>query len=103
VPSRTGVDLLPEPQQRARLQRNISENVHIFTRLVCSKKRSTAREMRLSENTVKNYVYRIFNKLGVSNRVEVAMYAANQRPFSGNGSSSAARPSLVEGGIAMAD
>jgi DNA-binding NarL/FixJ family response regulator len=42
--------------------------------------REIAREMRLSENTVKNYVYRIFNKLGVSNRVEVVMYAASQRP-----------------------
>jgi hypothetical protein len=31
------------------------------------------------ENTVKNYVYRIFNKLGVSNRVEVVMYTASQR------------------------
>jgi DNA-binding Lrp family transcriptional regulator len=41
--------------------------------------REIAREMRLSENTVKNYVYRIFNKLGVSNRVEVVMYAASQR------------------------
>jgi hypothetical protein len=42
--------------------------------------REIAQEMRLSENTVKNYVYRIFNKLGVSNRVEVVMYAASQRP-----------------------
>jgi two-component system, NarL family, response regulator DegU len=42
--------------------------------------REIANEMRLSENTVKNYVYRIFNKLGVSNRVEVVMYAASQRP-----------------------
>jgi DNA-binding NarL/FixJ family response regulator len=42
--------------------------------------REIAKEMGLSENTVKNYVYRIFNKLGVSNRVEVVMYAASQRP-----------------------
>jgi DNA-binding NarL/FixJ family response regulator len=41
--------------------------------------REIANEMHLSENTVKNYVYRIFNKLGVSNRVEVVMYAASQR------------------------
>ncbi|PYX57016.1 MAG: hypothetical protein DMG73_14025 [Acidobacteria bacterium] len=25
-----------------------------------------ARELKISENTVKNYLYRIFNKLGVS-------------------------------------
>ena len=41
--------------------------------------REIAKEMRLSENTVKNYIYRIFNKLGVSNRVEVVMYASAQR------------------------
>jgi DNA-binding NarL/FixJ family response regulator len=38
-----------------------------------------ARELRLSENTVKNYLFRIFNKLGVSSRVEVLIYAENQR------------------------
>jgi two-component system nitrate/nitrite response regulator NarL len=38
-----------------------------------------ARKMNISENTVKNYVFRIFNKLGVSSRVEVVLYAANQR------------------------
>jgi two-component system, NarL family, nitrate/nitrite response regulator NarL len=39
-----------------------------------------AREMEISENTVKNYVFRIFNKLGVSSRVEVVIYASSQRP-----------------------
>ncbi len=38
--------------------------------------REIAEALRLSENTVKNYVYRIFEKLGVSNRVEAVMYAA---------------------------
>ncbi len=38
-----------------------------------------ARKLDLSENTVKNYLFRIFNKLGVSSRVEVIMYAASQR------------------------
>jgi DNA-binding NarL/FixJ family response regulator len=42
--------------------------------------REIAHQMRISENTVKNYVYRIFNKLGMSNRVEVVMYATSQRP-----------------------
>jgi DNA-binding NarL/FixJ family response regulator len=37
-----------------------------------------ARELGLSENTVRNYVFRIFNKLGVSSRVEVVIYASNQ-------------------------
>ena len=38
-----------------------------------------ATELKLSENTIKNYLFRIFNKLGVSNRVEVVGYAASQR------------------------
>lgn len=38
------------------------------------------RELEISENTVKNYLFRIFNKLGVSSRVEVVIYASSQRP-----------------------
>ncbi len=38
--------------------------------------REIADALRLSENTFKNYLYRIFAKLGVSNRVEAVMYAA---------------------------
>ena len=37
-----------------------------------------ASELGISENTVRNYVFRIFNKLGVSSRVEVVIYASNQ-------------------------
>ena len=38
-----------------------------------------ARELKISENTVKNYLYRIYNKLGVSRRVEVLLYASTQK------------------------
>jgi len=44
--------------------------------------REIADVLRISGSTVKNYVYRIFNKLGVSNRVEAAMYAAAHRASS---------------------
>jgi len=37
--------------------------------------REIAEHLRLSEHTVKNYLFRIFDKLGVSNRVELALYA----------------------------
>jgi DNA-binding NarL/FixJ family response regulator len=37
-----------------------------------------AQELEISENTVKNYLFRIFNKLGVSSRVEVVIYASSQ-------------------------
>jgi two-component system nitrate/nitrite response regulator NarL len=41
--------------------------------------REIGSELKISENTVKNYLFRIFDKLGVSSRVEVVIFAANQR------------------------
>ena len=38
-----------------------------------------SRELKLSEHTVRNYLFRIFNKLGTSNRLELALYALNRR------------------------
>jgi DNA-binding NarL/FixJ family response regulator len=40
--------------------------------------REIATRLQLSENTVKNYVFRIFEKLGFSNRVEVVLYASSR-------------------------
>ncbi|HMK22353.1 MAG TPA: LuxR C-terminal-related transcriptional regulator [Terriglobales bacterium] len=45
--------------------------------------RDIARELGLSEHTVKKYLFRIFDKLGISTRVELVLYAVNhgdQRP-----------------------
>jgi DNA-binding NarL/FixJ family response regulator len=44
--------------------------------------REIAKELHISEHTVKNYLFRIFNKLGVSSRVEVVLYATSQRVLS---------------------
>lgn len=39
--------------------------------------RGIARELRLSEHTIKKYLFRIFDKVGVSSRVELVLYAVN--------------------------
>jgi DNA-binding NarL/FixJ family response regulator len=39
--------------------------------------REVALELRLSEHTVKKYLFRIFDKLGISSRVELVLYAVN--------------------------
>jgi DNA-binding NarL/FixJ family response regulator len=38
------------------------------------KNRDIADQLNLSENTVLNYLFRIINSLGTSNRVELALY-----------------------------
>jgi DNA-binding NarL/FixJ family response regulator len=39
--------------------------------------RQIARELNLSEHTIKKYLFRIFEKLGISTRVELVLYAFN--------------------------
>lgn len=39
--------------------------------------REAARELQISEHTVKKYMFRIFDKLGISSRVELVLYAVN--------------------------
>jgi two-component system nitrate/nitrite response regulator NarL len=41
--------------------------------------RDISRELNLSEHTVRNYLFRIFNKLGTSNRLELALYAISHK------------------------
>ena len=37
--------------------------------------REVARELCLSEHTIKKYLFRTFDKLGISSRVELVLYA----------------------------
>jgi DNA-binding NarL/FixJ family response regulator len=46
--------------------------------------REVAKRLKLSEHTVKNYLLHIFDKLGVSSRVEVVLYASGQRILTKN-------------------
>ena len=39
--------------------------------------RDIAQELKLSEHTIKNYLFHIFEKLGVSSRVELVLYAVS--------------------------
>jgi DNA-binding NarL/FixJ family response regulator len=43
------------------------------------KNREIAERLKVSEHSIRNYLYRIFDKLGVSSRVELILYVFNQR------------------------
>ena len=45
--------------------------------------REISKNLKLSEHTVRNYLFRIFNKLGTSNRLELALYSINQNHGAG--------------------
>jgi DNA-binding CsgD family transcriptional regulator len=38
-----------------------------------------AKNLDLAEHSIRNYLYRIFDKLGVSSRVELILYTFNKR------------------------
>ena len=50
--------------------------------------REIAQRLGLTEHTVKNYLFRIFDKLGVSKRVEVVLYAYSLGGMSASADSS---------------
>jgi DNA-binding NarL/FixJ family response regulator len=47
------------------------------------KNREIAEKLRVKEHSVRNYIYRVFEKLGVSSRVELVLYAFSQRENDG--------------------
>lgn len=46
--------------------------------------RDIAKELAISEDTVKHHLSNVFDKLGVSNRLELALFAVNHRLLEGN-------------------
>ena len=48
------------------------------------KNREIAELLQLSEHTVKNHLFRIFERLGISNRTELILYMYKQTPFLAN-------------------
>jgi DNA-binding NarL/FixJ family response regulator len=53
--------------------------------------REIAQRLNLREHTVKNYLFRIFDKLGVSSRVEVVLYALGNQNMAVNTDTAAAK------------
>jgi len=41
--------------------------------------RDVAKQLALSEHTVKNYLFNVFDKLGISSRTELLMYARDNK------------------------
>ena len=60
--------------------------------------RDISRQLNLSEHTVRNYLFRIFNKVGTSNRLELALYVLNRRQADGQVNLVLRGPCLVAGG-----
>jgi len=65
-----------------RLLTNREEDV---VRLVAEglQNREIAKELKLSEHTVRNYLFHAFDKLGVSSRVELVLYAVSNAKSTG--------------------
>jgi two-component system nitrate/nitrite response regulator NarL len=54
--------------------------------------RAISRELNLSEHTVRNYLFRIFNKLGTGTRLELALYVNSRRQLRGMSEGQGERP-----------
>ena len=46
--------------------------------------REIAKQLELSEHTIKNYLFRIFERLGISNRVELVLYSLTNNGHNGH-------------------
>jgi two-component system nitrate/nitrite response regulator NarL len=73
---------LQEPVQASpRGPRSLTTREEGVVRLVAEglTNRDISRQLNLSEHTVRNYLFRIFNKVGTSSRLELALYAIDRK------------------------
>jgi two-component system nitrate/nitrite response regulator NarL len=87
---------IPPSHQLSRREQEIAQLVAEG----CSNRQISER-LKLSEHTIKNYLFRVFEKLGVSTRVELTLYALNGGNFSrseppSSRPAAAARPEQAE-------
>src|SRR5215467_9844613 len=70
----------PAQQQRDRERSPLSQREREIVALVAQgfKNKEMAEKMFISEQTVKNHLHNIFDKLGVSDRLELALYAIHK-------------------------
>ena len=65
------------PEGMPLLTRREEEVVHLVADGL--KNREIAQQLKVKEHSIRNYIYRIFEKLGVSSRVELILYVFSHR------------------------
>jgi DNA-binding NarL/FixJ family response regulator len=77
--------LPPSPPMRERERSPLSQREREIVALVAQgfKNKEMAEKMFISEQTVKNHLHNIFDKLGVSDRLELALYAIHNNLHTG--------------------
>src|SRR5579863_2921578 len=75
----------PQPASRERERSPLSQREREIVALVAQgfKNKEMAEKMFISEQTVKNHLHNIFDKLGVSDRLELALYAIHNNLHTG--------------------
>ncbi len=73
-------DLMPSSSGKTRERSPLSQREREIVQLVAQgyKNKEMAEKMFISEQTVKNHLHNIFDKLGVSDRLELALYAIHK-------------------------
>jgi DNA-binding NarL/FixJ family response regulator len=79
------VPVAPPPPSRERERSPLSQREREIVALVAQgfKNKEMAEKMFISEQTVKNHLHNIFDKLGVSDRLELALYAIHNNLHTG--------------------